>query len=199
MNAKRALDLSLTIPGLIILSPIMAMVAIAIKIDSKGPVFFRQERIGQYGRPFKIIKFRTMVEDAEKLGPKITTSKDQRITRVGRILRKYKIDELPQIINVILGDMSLVGPRPEVQEYIEYYPEEAKKKILSVPPGITDIASIKYINENEILSKSPDPKREYIKVILPRKIKLYLNYTETMNIALDLKIIILTIKRVFNK
>jgi lipopolysaccharide/colanic/teichoic acid biosynthesis glycosyltransferase len=160
MFLKRLFDfLSVTI-GLIFLSPLFFLIALAIKWDSKGEVLFKQIRVGQYGKLFHVLKFRTMVTDAEKKGAKITTGGDPRITRIGTFLRKYKLDELPQLINVLKGEMSLVGPRPEVPEYVEFYPENLKQIIFTVPPGITDRASIEYRDENEILANSDDPVRD---------------------------------------
>ncbi len=193
MAAKRLFDLFWTVPGLIILSPLFLAVAVWIKIDSPGPVFFRQERVGRFEKPFRIYKFRTMVTDAEKKGLPITTGKDPRITRSGEFLRRTKIDELPQLINVVKGEMSLVGPRPEVPKYVAYYPEEAKGKIFSLRPGITDYAAIEFRNENELLERGQDPEKTYIEEILPQKIRLYLKYSEERNLVLDLFLILRTI------
>ena len=193
MAAKRLFDLFWTVPGLIILSPLFLAVAVWIKLDSPGPVFFRQERVGRFEKPFRIYKFRTMVTDAEKKGLPLTTGKDPRITRSGEFLRRTKIDELPQLINVVKGEMSLVGPRPEVPKYVAYYPEEAKAKIFSLRPGITDYAAIEFRNENELLERAQDPEKTYIEEVLPQKISLYLKYSEERNIVLDLFLILRTI------
>ena len=155
---KRLFDLVFTIPGIIILSPVLLVLAIWVHFDSNGPIFFRQERVGRYGVPFRIFKFRTMVVDAEKQGKQITVGTDKRVTRSGEVLRHYKLDELPQLFNVILGDMSLVGPRPEVPRYIAEYTEEERQEVLSVRPGITDNASIEFRSENEILGRADDPE-----------------------------------------
>lgn len=196
MAAKRLFDLFWTVPGLIILSPLFLAVAVLIKLDSPGPVFFRQVRVGRFEKPFKIYKFRTMVTDAEKKGLPLTTGKDPRITRSGEFLRRTKIDELPQLINVVKGEMSLVGPRPEVPKYVAYYPEEAKDKIFSLRPGITDYAAIEFRNENELLERAQDPEKTYIEEILPKKIRLYLKYAMKHNLFCDFKIIIATLFRI---
>ena len=190
MIVKRLLDLFLSVSGLIILSPLFLLISLWIKIDSKGPVFYRQVRVGKNMEPFKIFKFRTMVHDPHDKGLQLTTSDDKRITRSGRFLRKTKLDELPQLINVFIGEMSLVGPRPEVPKYVEYYPEEVRKIVLSVPPGITDRASLEFKNENEILHLSKDPEKTYIDEILPVKLKYYVGYVENRTLLGDIKIII---------
>ena len=162
---KRIFDIVCSGLGLIILSPFLLFVAIRIKMGSDGPVFFKQIRVGEKGREFKILKFRTMVVDAEKLGRQITVGNDNRITKIGAFLRKYKIDELPQLINVFKGDMSLVGPRPEVPRYVNMYTEE-QRRVLDVKPGITDLASIRYRDENELLGKAENPDEFYINTIM---------------------------------
>lgn len=197
MSAKRVLDLVLTIPGLIVLSPFLLVIMILIKLSSPGPVFFCQERVGRYGKIFKIFKFRTMITNAESYGKQITVGDDFRITKIGRILRKYKIDELPQLINVIRGEMSLVGPRPEVPRYVAEYPESLKEVILSIPPGITDYASIEYKEESKLLSLSENPEETYIKDILPIKCNYYIKYVKEKSIWLDLKLIFLTVREIF--
>lgn len=189
---KRIFDFVASLIGIIIISPILTIVAICIKLDSKGKVLFLQKRIGKKGKPFNIYKFRTMVSDAEKLGKQITIGKDSRITRVGAFLRKYKIDELPQLFNVLKGDMSLVGPRPEVPKYVDLYTEE-ERKVLEVRPGITDLASLRYSDENEILGKVENPEEYYINVIMKDKLKLNLEYIEKSNIIFDIYLIIKTI------
>ncbi len=192
---KRAFDIVASFTGLLILSPVFLVVAVAIKLDSKGPVFFRQVRVGKGGKEFRIYKFRTMVVDAEERGGQITVEGDSRITRTGRFLRKYKIDELPQLINVILGDMSIVGPRPEVPKYVAMYDED-QRSILKIRPGITDLASIEYKDENSILAKSDDPEKTYIKEIIPRKIELNLKYIKKMSLAYDVMLILKTILKI---
>lgn len=189
---KRLFDFLVSFIGIIILSPILIIIAISIKIDSRGKVLFLQKRVGQHGKIFNIYKFRTMVTDAEKLGKQITVGKDKRITRVGSFLRKYKLDELPQLFNVLKGEMSFVGPRPEVPNYVRLY-NEMEKKVLSVKPGITDFASIKYRNENEILGKVSNPEEYYINVIMKNKLELNLRYIDKNNIFLDIKIILETL------
>jgi lipopolysaccharide/colanic/teichoic acid biosynthesis glycosyltransferase len=192
---KRIFDFVLSLCGLIILSPLFLFIAVWIKLDSRGPVFFRQERVGYAGRTFRIHKFRTMFSAAT--GMLLTVGDDPRITRCGRFLRRFKLDELPQLLDVLKGDMSLVGPRPEVPRYMAQYPEDSRKLVLSVPPGITDIAAIKFKNENELLENSPDPEHDYIDKILPIKITYYQEYISRRSLALDLKIIFQTIKAVF--
>ena len=189
---KRIFDFVVSLVGVIIISPILLIVAIAIKIDSKGDILFLQKRVGRKGKPFYIYKFRTMVTDAEKLGKQITVGKDNRITKVGAFLRKYKIDELPQLLNVVKGEMSLVGPRPEVPRYVELYTEE-EKKVLDIRPGITDLASLRYKDENDILGKVENPEEYYINIIMKDKLKLNLEYIEKSNILFDISLIFKTI------
>ena len=189
---KRIFDIVCSGLGLIILSPFLLFIAIRIKMDSDGPVFFKQIRVGEKGREFKILKFRTMVVDAEKLGRQITVGNDSRITKIGAFLRKYKIDELPQLINVFKGDMSLVGPRPEVPRYVNMYTEE-QRKVLDVKPGITDLASIRYRDENELLGQAENPDEFYINTIMPDKLALNVEYINKSNIFLDIYIILKTI------
>jgi lipopolysaccharide/colanic/teichoic acid biosynthesis glycosyltransferase len=193
MIAKRLFDLSITIPGLILLAPAMLVFALIIKFNSSGPVLFKQTRVGRKGKLFTIYKYRTMVPNAEQVGEKITIGEDPRITRVGKFLRKYKLDELPQLFNVLRGDMSLVGPRPEVPEYIEHYHGSDKDEVLSLRPGITDMASIEFRNENLLLVTADDPVREYIDNILPRKIELYKKYVQERSLWLDIMIIMKTL------
>lgn len=192
---KRSFDLVFSFIGLVILSPIFLIVCMLIKAGSKGPVFFKQVRVGQHEQLFKILKFRTMIVDAEKVGKQITVGKDPRITKIGYILRKYKIDELPQLINVLLGDMSLVGPRPEVPKYTQYYTEE-QKQIFLIKPGITDYSSIKYSDESEILSQSDNPEKTYIEVIMIDKLSLNLNYLENISLMEDIRIIFKTLFKI---
>jgi lipopolysaccharide/colanic/teichoic acid biosynthesis glycosyltransferase len=192
---KRLFDFTTSFFGLILLSPLFLFIALWVKLDSQGPVFFRQDRVGLRGKIFEIHKFRTMKVSSESKG-KLTVGKDNRITKSGRFLRKYKVDELPQLIDVILGKMSLVGPRPEVKEFIDTYSLDIRNKVLSIRPGITDMASIKMVDENEILGKYEDPKQAYIDIILPIKQKHYLDYVNNHNIWFDLKIIFLTLKKI---
>jgi len=193
MTAKRCFDLLFAIPGLVLLLPLFGIIACWIKMDSPGPVFFRQKRVGRHGRPFYVLKFRTMVQDAEKKGAKITVGGDSRITRSGRILRKYKLDELPQLINVLKGEMSLVGPRPEVPEYVSHYPEKTREIVLSVPPGITDYASLEFRNENELLARAADPQGVYLNEILPKKLDYYVRYVRNRSLLVDFSLIVRTI------
>ncbi len=192
---KRSFDVLACSVGLIVLSPLLAVTAVAVKLSSPGPVFFRQERVGRGFRPFQMLKFRTMVVDAPKLGGQITASGDPRITRVGRVLRKLKLDELPQLINVVRGDMSLVGPRPEVPRYVEQFRDDYRE-ILRVRPGITDLASVKYRDESEQLAAAEDPEHEYVHHILPDKIELAREYTSRASLWFDLKLILQTLVRI---
>ncbi len=193
---KRIFDLSLAIIGVLILLPFFIIIAILIKLDSQGGVFFRQERVGKNGRVFKIFKFRTMVEKQVDKALKITIGRDNRVTKIGHFLRKYKIDELPQLINIIMSDMSLVGPRPEVPEYVQHYSDENKRIVLSVKPGITDLASIEFRNESEILSQEDNPEQAYIEKILPKKLEYYRSYVENQSLTGDIKIILRTVKAI---
>lgn len=192
MLSKRIFDFLAALAGLLLLWPVLVVVACWIKLDSPGPVFFRQERIGRNGVPFRIFKFRTMRMDAEKKG-QITIGADPRVTRSGEWLRHYKVDELPQLINVLTGDMSLVGPRPEVPRYVAKYQPEMRELVLSVPPGITEWASILYKEENVVLGKAVDPERAYVEEILPIKLDYYVRYVKTRSMAEDLRIIFRTI------
>ena len=189
---KRIFDLICSTLGLIVLSLVLIGIAIKIKAGSDGPVFFKQIRVGEKGREFEILKFRTMVVDAEKLGKQITVGNDNRITKIGAFLRKYKLDELPQLINVFKGDMSLVGPRPEVPRYVKLYNQE-QKKVLEVKPGITDLASIRYRDENDLLGGVENPEEFYINTIMPDKLALNLEYISKNNIVFDIYIILKTI------
>ena len=189
---KRIFDFLVSLIGIIILSPIFVIVSIAIKLDSRGEVLFLQKRVGRYGKEFNIYKFRTMVTNAEKIGKQITVGKDSRITRVGAFLRKFKIDELPQLFNVLKGDMSLVGPRPEVPKYVALYNEE-QRHVLDVRPGITDMASLRYKDENDILGKVDNPEEYYINIIMRDKLNLNLEYIEKSNLFFDIYLIIKTI------
>ncbi|MBI5138133.1 MAG: sugar transferase [Nitrospirae bacterium] len=195
--AKRVMDVSLAFLGLVMLSPLLSLVALAIRLDSPGPVFFRQERVGRHGQIFRIHKFRTMVVDADRKGLLISVKEDGRVTRAGRWLRRYKLDELPQLIDVLLGHMSLVGPRPEVPRYVLCYPPEVRKVVLSVRPGITDLASIEYRQEAEMLTDASDPETEYIQRILPVKLSHYEQYVRTRSFLGDMVIIARTVRVVF--
>ena len=191
---KRIFDIISSLFGLILLSPFMIIIAILIKFDSKGPIFFKQVRVTKNGREFKIFKYRTMRVGSDKYS-QITVGKDSRITKVGDFLRKYKLDEIPQLINVLIGDMSLVGPRPEVPKYVALYTEE-QREILKVRAGITDYASIEFSNENDILANEADPEKAYIEKIMPRKIELNKKYLSEISVMTDIKIILLTIKKI---
>jgi len=195
-KCKRIFDLFFTLIGLPFLLPFLAIIALMIKLEDGGPVFFIQRRIGYKGKPFYMWKFRTMVIDAEKKGSLITVGNDPRITRVGYFLRKYKLDEFPQLLNVLKGEMSLVGPRPEVEKYVILYNSE-QRKVLDIIPGMTDPASIKYVNENEILAQADDPEKIYIEKVMPEKIKLNLEYAEKATCWSDFLIIIKTFFRIF--
>jgi lipopolysaccharide/colanic/teichoic acid biosynthesis glycosyltransferase len=196
MILKRSFDLFFSLLGVVFLAPLFLCISTWIKLDSPGPVFFRQERVGRFGRPFRIFKFRTMCLDAEGKGRQITVGKDPRITQSGRSLRQYKLDELPQLLNVILGEMSLVGPRPEVPRYVAMYPAAVREKVLSVPPGITDYASLEYKDENIILGKAKDPDKAYIEEIMPVKLRYYLRYVAERSLLVDFKIIMATLKAI---
>lgn len=189
---KRVFDLFWTVPGLIILSPVFLCIALWIKLDDGGPIFFKQERVGQSGQLFRIWKFRTMVVDAEKHGRQLTVGRDPRITRAGYWLRKFKLDELPQLLNVLRGEMSLVGPRPEVPRYVALYTPE-QRKVLDLVPGITDPASIRYRNESELLALSDNPEHTYITEIMPEKIRLNLAYAQQATVWRDFKVILQTL------
>ena len=191
----RLLDIMLSLLGLLFLLPIFLILAVWIKFDSQGSIFFRQIRVGKDGRDFRIYKFRTMIVNAEKMGIITIGERDPRITNSGYFLRKYKLDELPQLINVLKGEMSFVGPRPEVRKYVEMYNQE-QLKILTVKPGITDYASIEYINEDEILGKSLDPEKTYIEEIMPQKIKYNMKYINNKTVIEYFKIIFLTIIKI---
>lgn len=193
---KRMFDLLAAAAGLVLIAPVLALIAIAVKLDSPGPVLFRQERVGRHGESFRIRKFRTMVPDAPKLGGAITVGRDPRITRVGHWLRRYKLDELPQLIDVLVGNMSLVGPRPEVPRYVALYPPGVRERVLSVRPGITDNASLAFIDENAQLADAADPEKEYVEKILPYKLGLYLDYVDNQSFGRDVSILLRTILRI---
>jgi lipopolysaccharide/colanic/teichoic acid biosynthesis glycosyltransferase len=186
---KRLFDLAFASVALVLLLPVLLALSLWVKFDSPGPVFFRQVRVGRYGAPFRIFKFRTMRVGSDWAGPQITIGKDVRITRSGQVLRKYKLDELPQFFNVILGEMSVVGPRPEVPIYVATYAPDLRDRVLSLRPGVTDLASIEYSDESAVLAKSEDPERTYVEVILPSKLRYALDYIATQNIWLDIRIV----------
>jgi lipopolysaccharide/colanic/teichoic acid biosynthesis glycosyltransferase len=191
---KRLFDLVLSSIGLVLISPILIMIAVWIKLDDPGPVFYRGERIGRLGQPFRIFKFRSMVVDADRIGGSSTSQEDPRITRSGRFIRRYKLDELPQLINVFLGQMSFVGPRPEVRKYVEQYTSD-ERIILDVRPGITDWASIWNADEGAVLSSYSDPDWAYEHIIRPTKLKLQLDYVHHHNLWIDIKLIVYTLWR----
>ena len=191
---KRIFDITLSLLGLIILLPFMLIIAILIKIDSKGFIFFKQIRVTKGEREFKILKYRTMRVGSDKYS-QITVGKDKRITKIGSFLRKYKLDEIPQLINVLIGDMSLVGPRPEVPKYVALYTDE-QKEILKVRAGITDYASIEFSDENDLLASEKNPEEAYIEKVMPKKIELNKKYLSEISVLTDIKIILLTIKKI---
>jgi lipopolysaccharide/colanic/teichoic acid biosynthesis glycosyltransferase len=193
--AKRVFDFATSLAGLLVLAPVLAAVAVAIKVESAGPVFYRGLRAGRYGKPFRIFKFRTMVMNADNIGGPSSSADDPRITRVGGFLRRYKLDELPQLLNVLKGEMSLVGPRPEVLQEVVLYTEQ-EKRLLEVRPGITDWASIRFRNEGEILRGSVDPHVAYREKIRPEKIRLGLEYVEKHSFLTDCRIIFRTVKAI---
>lgn len=197
MVMKRIFDIFCSFFGLLVLSPLLLIVALLVATTSRGGVFYKQVRVGKDFCNFKILKFRSMRPDSDKKGLLTVGSKDNRVTKVGYFIRKYKIDELPQLINVLVGDMSFVGPRPEVPKYVEMYNNE-QRKVLSVRPGITDYASIEYRNENDILAKSDNPEQTYIDEVMPAKLKLNLRYISEMSFKTDLKIIFGTIFKIFD-
>ena len=198
-SPKRAFDVAASGLGLVLLSPLFVVVAIWVRLDSRGPVFFRQERVGRGGALFRIHKFRTMIDDASGAagGPLLTVGADPRITRAGAFLRRTKIDELPQLIDVLAGDMSLVGPRPELPRYVATYPPALRDKVLSVRPGITDFASIEFRDESTLLARAADPEREYREVVLPAKLKLAAAYVDHATLGTDLRVIGRTLKALF--
>lgn len=194
---KRLFDILFSFFGLMLLSPFLLIIALIIKLTSKGPVFFKQERIGLNGKPFKLYKYRSMRVDAEKSGQLTVGGRDPRITGIGYFIRRFKIDEFPQFINILKGEMSFVGPRPEVRRYVELYNEE-QRRVLEVRPGLTDYASIKYIDENEILGASDDPEKTYIEEVMPDKLKLNLKYIDEVGIVADIKLIFKTVFKIFS-
>jgi lipopolysaccharide/colanic/teichoic acid biosynthesis glycosyltransferase len=198
MILKRLFDLLASLLGLIVLSPLLFFVAILVKLDSKGPIFYRQERGGRYGKPFRIYKFRSMIVDVDKKGPASAANDDNRITCSGKFIRKYKLDEISQLINVLLGDMSLVGPRPDLLSEVEKYSDD-ERKVLNLRPGITDWASIWNSDQGSVLEGAKDTEAIYQIVLRPKKVKLQLYYYEHRTFYIDLKIIFSTIYRIVNK
>jgi lipopolysaccharide/colanic/teichoic acid biosynthesis glycosyltransferase len=191
---KRSFDIICSLIGILILLPLFVLIGLWIFLDDFHTPFFIQERIGQFGKPFGLLKFRSMrVNSSQKL--QITVGRDPRITKVGHFIRRYKVDELPQLINVLKGDMSLVGPRPEVAKYVNLY-SDSQKNVLQVKPGITDYASLEYFEENEILARSENPEKTYIEEIMPAKIQINMKYIPKANVKEDVKIIFLTLKRI---
>jgi len=195
---KRLFDLLLSLLIILFFFPFGFIISLLILIESPGGVFYKQERVGLYGNPFNLLKFRSMKTGADKKGKLTIGMRDDRITRIGYFIRKYKLDEFPQFINVLKGEMSIVGPRPEVKEYVALYTEE-QRLILNVKPGITDYASITYFRENELLAKSDNPTKTYIEEIMPEKIALNQKYIQRPTVGHDLKIIWLTAKKIFSK
>lgn len=192
---KRIFDILLAAVGVLVLLPLFLVVVVWIKFDSPGPAFYKQIRVGKDNRDFKLLKFRSMRIGSDKAGLLTIGGRDPRVTQSGYFIRKYKIDELPQLINVLLGEMSLVGPRPEVRKYVELYNAD-QRKVLLVKPGITDLASLEYFNENELLSQSTNPEQTYVEVVMPHKLKLNLKYIERAGLVTDVQIILRTIKRI---
>jgi lipopolysaccharide/colanic/teichoic acid biosynthesis glycosyltransferase len=193
---KRLFDIIFSATALLLFSPFFILICLLIVLSSKGGIFFRQVRVGKDNRDFKIYKFRTMKPDSEKMGQLTVGAKDNRITKIGYYLRKFKMDEVPQLINVLIGDMSVVGPRPEVRKYVNMYNEE-QMKVLSVRPGMTDFASLKYFNENEVLGKSTNPEKTYIEEVMPEKLRINLEYISNPTLTTDFKVIAKTIFRIF--
>ncbi len=195
---KRLFDIIFSLSGILTLSPLFIIIALLIVFDSKGSVFYLQKRVGKDNKDFYLIKFRTMKTHSDKNGLLTIGNKDSRITRSGYFLRKFKLDEFPQLFNVLFGNMSIVGPRPEVRKYVNMYNDE-QKRVLKVKPGITDYASIEYINENEILQKATDPENTYIHQVMPHKLSLNLKYIKKTGVLTDLRIIFYTIKKIIMK
>ena len=195
---KRIFDIIFSSFGLIVISPLFLIIGLMIKLNSPGPVFFRGKRVGRREKPFRIYKFRTMIADAEKMGGPSTASDDVRLTGIGKFLKRYQLDEFPQLINVLKGEMSLVGPRPEVELYVDMMAEEEKNIILSVRPGMTDFASLWNFHEGEILKGAADPEKAYMEKIRPKKIQLQLEYVKNRSFMLGLKIIIKTVLKIFS-
>ena len=190
---KRIFDIVATLIGGVLLLPVIIPIALWIKFSSKGPLFYVQKRVGKDFKEFDLYKFRSMIIDADKIGPSVTSGDDPRITKVGKIIRRTKIDELPQLLNVLQGDMSLVGPRPEVMKFIETQ-REAYKKVLSIKPGITDNAAIEFRDEETIMEQYEDKEQAYINIVLPKKIQLYYHYIDSISFTNDIKLILQTLK-----
>jgi len=195
-TGKRVFDCVIAAMGLLLLSPVLLVLSLLVKLSSSGPVLYRQERVGRGGKPFYIAKFRSMFEDADKFGPQITSAGDHRVTSVGRTLRRLKLDELPQLWNVLNGDMSLVGPRPEVPRYVGCY-SISQRRILTVRPGITDPASIAFRQEEQLLGAQPDPDRYYRDVVLPEKLSMNLQYVNRISFSYDLSLLLRTTGTIF--
>lgn len=193
--AKRTFDLFFSAIGLVLLFPFFIIISLFILIDTKGAIFYTQKRIGRGNREFKLIKFRTMHHGADRAGLLTIGKQDSRITKSGQWLRKYKLDELPQLLNILTGDMSFVGPRPEVKKYVNLYTAE-QRRVLSVRPGLTDYASLKYLNENELLNSYSDPEKAYVEIIMPAKLKMNLKYIGEKNLINDLRIVFQTLKKI---
>ena len=194
---KRLVDIVLSLFGLLVLLPFFVVVAVVIVVDTKGGVFFLQTRVGKDNKDFKLFKFRTMGVDSERMGQLTIGGNDSRITRVGHFLRRYKLDELPQLLNVLLGDMSLVGPRPEVRRYVDLYTPE-QQQVLSIKPGLTDYASIKYADESELLAKAANPEQFYIETVMPDKLAINLKYIKSRSLAMDMGILFKTIGKILS-
>jgi len=199
MNAKRMFDVAVAACGLVVLAPLLLALAVWIRLDSPGPALFRQERVGRGGKTFRIHKFRTMRDGPIGTGPAITVGADPRITRAGAFLRRHKLDELPQLIDVLRGDMSVVGPRPEVPRYVATYPPALRIKVLSVRPGITDPASLQFRDESALLARAADPEREYREVVLPQKLRLAADYVDTASLGGDLRLIAATLRALWSR
>lgn len=195
MFSKRLFDIVSSTFAIFILAPFFIIITFLIRIDSKGPIIYRQKRVGKGNKDFYLNKFRTMVTDADKKGQLTVGMRDSRITKVGYFLRKYKLDEFPQLINVLNGEMSIVGPRPEVRKYVELY-NEKQREVLTALPGLTDTASLTYINENEILGKAENPEKTYIEEVMPAKLELNLQYIDKQNLKTDIDLIFQTLKKI---
>jgi lipopolysaccharide/colanic/teichoic acid biosynthesis glycosyltransferase len=198
MIVKRLFDLGVSAVALVMLLPVLAAVGLWVRMDSPGPVLFRQQRVGLHGRPFNILKFRTMVTDAEARGLKVTVGQDPRVTRSGGFLRRTRLDELPQLVNILRGEMSFVGPRPEVPEYVAYYPPEVRDEVLSVRPGLTDFATLAFKDEARMLAGAQDPQRMYVEQILPAKLAYHRRYVSERSLRMDLRLIMKTLRELLS-
>jgi len=192
--AKRLFDIVLASLGVVLILPLLAVLALWIKLDSPGPVFFRQERVGRHGVPFRIHKLRSMRVAQDAAAPQVTVGDDVRITRAGRFIRRHRLDELPQLIDVLAGSMSLVGPRPEVPRYVAQYPADLRDKVLSVRPGITDPASLEFLDEAAMLAAAVDPEREYVEAVLPVKLRLAAQYVDQASLRRDVQVLLATLR-----